>query len=382
MYHVYHYWKQSVDDVTAPGLSSWVGDTLGLSFIASKIKEIARVEPFSERMLTFLRITPYFSEEELTALSSELLRWERRLEWETYKERADDLISRGEPDKAITLYRRALQYDENVFILNNLGVAYMQVEAHGEACRCFKRAIELEADTGNGEPAGRSGAAGRSESAGKSDVNWKLMLHYSEALIAHGRFDEALRTISTGTGLSGASAPAEAEADILYLRGELAAGLGNTDEAIEYLEQAIAISCADEYVFRLADIYASRRQFEKALEVLSRIKGDKPACLMKVAEMHNLSDNLPAAITAIKKAIVIRPGYGELWVRLARYHRLNYDLPKAEEAIIKALTLDASSERARLEAARIQKNMGKTKAYQELLKGILAGFKSRYREVN
>ena len=359
LYHVYHHWKQSVDDVCAPAMMSWASDTLGLAFIASAMKDISRIEQFSKRMLAFLKIIKYFDDHDLAAISPELERWEKRLEWETYKERADDLVSRGEPNKAITLYRRALQFDENIRILNNLSVAYMQIEAYEDACRFLKRAIELD----------------------DRPDNWQLHLHYAEALISANYLDEAANTINYAE----ANAPEKAKADILFLRGDLLLKSGKSSEAALLFEQAIAIEPEELFVFRLADVFAGKRQYEKALEVLKQYIPNAESsltCLTKMAELHIFADNLPHAISAIKKAINIRPGFAELWVRLARYHRLNYDLEKADEAIQHALSLDAGNERAKLESARIQKNMGRTKDYQQILKGMLAELKGRYREVN
>ena len=359
LYHVYHNWKQSVDDITSPGLAVWVHETLGLSRIATKMKEIARTESsFTELVQAFLRITPYFSESEIEEITPHLKRWEQRLEWETYKERADDMMNRNEPDKAIPLYRRALSYDENIKILNNLGIAYMQLEAYPDALQYFERATGLESD------------------------NWELCMNYSEALILAGNLDEASKTLDM---LSAGLAPASAKPDILYLRGELMLKQGAIQDAIKYFEEAITASPENQYVFRLADVYAMRRQYEKALDVLAEFVPNMDTnllCLIKAADLHSRADNLPAAIAAINKGVAIKPSHVELWVRLARYHRLNYNLESANEAIEKALLLDSGNERARLESARIQKGMGRTKSYQELLKGILREFKARYREVN
>ena len=377
LYHVYHYWKQSVDDITSPHLTSWIHDSLELSFLAAKIKDIALMELFSQRMLAFLGIVDYFSKKELEELKPHLERWEKRLEWETYKERADDLVERGEPDKAIPLYRRALQFDENIPVLNNLSVAYMQVENYEDACRYLKQALKLEQHLDK-NPDNGIYRHGRKNSR-------QLLLHYAEALIHAGRLEEGAATIDSAAAIS----PEKANGDILYLRGELSLRKGQFPEAISYFEQAVDlsdnISSKDQYVFRLSDAYISKRQFEKALEILAEYIPNREQnllCLVKEAELHHLVNNLHAAIQSVKKAIEIKPNYIELWVRLAKYHCLNYDLPKAEEAVSKALSLDASNERARLESARIKKGMGHTKAYQQLLKGILAEFKGRYREAH
>ena len=354
LYHVYHYWKQSVDDVVDPDFASWVNDALGLSFIASKIKEVADIDGFGERMLAFLALTEYFSESEIRALKPEFEQWEKRLEWETYKERADEMVNRGEPDKAITLYRRALQFEENVPVLNNLSVAYMQTEAYDEASRYLERARELDED------------------------NWELALNHAEALILAKRFDKAGEAIQFAAAHTN-----KAEAIILYLRGELALRMGQYAEAIPLFEQAIAISAETQYIFRLADTYARRRQFERALQVLEQhvpSTGHDVSYLVKEAELHAQADNVGAAIMAIERAISLKSGLPDLWVLLARYYRMNYDLSNAEKAIKRAISLDSSSERARLENARIMKRMGNTKAYQLLLKDILAEVRQQYRD--
>ena len=50
LYHVYHNWKQTVDDFCCDEFIRWTNNALRLSFIASKIKTIAETESFSERL--------------------------------------------------------------------------------------------------------------------------------------------------------------------------------------------------------------------------------------------------------------------------------------------------------------------------------------------
>jgi len=354
VYHVYHYWKQSVDDITSPGLANWVHDTLGMSYLSARIKEAAKIEGFSQRMLAFLRIIEYISEDELLTLKPELERWETRLEWETYKERADDLVARGDPDKAVALYRRALQYDENPALLNNMGVAYMQIEAYREACRYLSQALKWD------------------------DKNPSIWLHYIEALILAQRFEEAENTL---TKVISTLPVKESDSDILYLRGELAFGRGKYQDSLVFFDWAITKSPHSQYVFRQADVYAKMRQFDRALHAMARITKRDIPYFMKEAELHASADNMPAAIKSIERALALQNNHTELWVRLARYHRLDYNLPKANTAISKALSLDANNERARLESARIKKGMGNTKEYQSTLNKILTGFKGWYRDL-
>jgi len=357
LYHVYHYWKQSIDEITAPALIAWIHDILGLNLLAAKLSDIADIEDFSRRMLAFLSITPYFSEAELDALKPQFELWEKRLEWETYKERADDLMMRGEPDRAVPLYRYALAFDKNIVVLNNLGIAYMQIEAFAEACTYLEQALEID------------------------ENNWELLLHYAEALIYAERLDEAKAQLKKAAKLS----PEIANGDLLYLQGELMLRKGKQNEAIALMEQAIAITPEEQYVFSLADIYASRRQFEKALDImtshLTKAEGNI-IYYMKEAELYRLSDNLPRAIAAVQKALSIRPDNVDLLIRLAEYYRLDYNLEGAETAIGRALAADSGNEKARLEYAKIKKGIGDAKLYRNLLKDMLRELRHRYREVH
>jgi len=353
IYHTYHYWKQSVDDISDPSFASWVGETLGLASVASKIKEITEIDQFSERMLAFLGLIDYFNDQALNALKLELEQWEKRQEWETYKERADNLVNSGRPDRAIALYQRAVQYEENVPLLNNLGIAYMQMENYAEASRYLGKARELDVD------------------------NWELALNHAEALILAKRFDDAADAIQFA-----ATSTTEAEAIILYLKGELALRMGQNAEAIPYFEKAITIAAERQYVFRLADTYTRMRQYDKALQALRKHATQSTAYSIKVAEIHEQSGNIDEAIATILSAIKLRSGLPDLWLMLAKYYRLNADLIKAEEAINKALALDSSNGMVQLENARIMKRLGNAKAYQLLLKDILTELKQQYREAH
>lgn len=367
LYHVYHYWKQSVDDFLSDEFIAWVNDALSLSFLAARMKDLARADSFSVRMSSFLRLTDYFDEGELLSLQNELLKWEKRLEWEKLKERADYLMNRGEPDKAAILYRRALQYEENIALYNNLAMAYMQSEAYTEAYQCLKRALAIQPD------------------------NAALTMRLAEAAIYGRRFDDAHIWIAKAEAL------APGNPDIPFLRGALCCEQGDYTQTIAYYETAVARSGGSRfYLHRLADVYAAMRQYDQALEVLSRA-GTNTADLVKQAELYAAAGNMPAAVKAIQKALT-RPGNetasgtgrsdselqahtADLWTRLAMYHRLDYDLNSANNAIVKALSVDPENERAKLENARIKKGMGRTREYQSVLNAVLRGFRQKYREV-
>ncbi len=353
MYHVFHYWKQSVDDFLSDEMISWVGETLGLSYIAARIKELTHEASFNQRMQSFLRLTDYFGNAELNAISRDMVKWELQREWVKLKERADYLMERAEPDKALPLYRRALQYEENAALLNNMGVAWMRLGVYENAVKHLERALALEPD------------------------NNELRLHFAEAAAYAGRLDEAEEVLSKAADTE------PNNSDVPYLRGVLAFERGDYANAVASFEEALLISKGEipQYAYRLSDVYTHMRQYDNALAALDRVSLKDTDFYAKQAELNAASGNLSAAAKNIQQALTHKPGSAELWVKLAKYYRMDYDLPRADAAIVKALSLNAENERARLESARIKKAMGKTREYQGILNQVLKGFRQRYREV-
>ena len=349
LYHVFHYWRESVDDLLSDAMLSWVSD-LGLTYMAAKMKDLTKVDSFTERLIGFLRLVAYFDEEELAGLTQKLTRWETRREWEQLKERGDYFLTRNEPGKALPLYRRALLYDENVPLLNNLAVAFMRLSGYGEAVRYLKRARVLAPE------------------------NTALMLHYAEALILNGQFDEG------GEILEQAETNMAGVADTPYLHGLMAFERQEYPTALTFFEEALQHSSnVPLYAYKMADTYLKTRLFDKALHVLERVAVKDEAYYTKQAEVYAAYGNIPAAVRAIQQALSKEPTVN-LWVRLAAYYRRDYDLNNANVAITKALALDAENDMARLENARIKKGLGRTREYQAGLTDVLRGFKQRYRQ--
>ena len=356
IYHVYHYWRESVDDLLSDGMIAWVGE-IGHSYLASRMKEMAKEEQFTKRILDFLGLTPYFSKVELDTLKSTLKAWESRREWEKLKERADYLASRGEPGKALALYKRALQFNENAQILNNMGVVYMQLSQPKDALRQLTRALTLE------------------------PKNMDILLHYIEAAILSGNFDNA----------AGALVKAEARdpncADIPFLRGLMSCARKNFQEALEYFGKAIAQDpTVPYYVYKMADVHMEMRQFDKALECLKAFQAsEKDATYYaKEAELYASAGDIPAAIKSMEQAADLSDAdsisSASIWAGLGGYHRQNYEPKKGEDAIKKALAIAPDNNLVQLENARIKKGLGRSKEYQAALSDIINRFKEKYRE--
>jgi len=352
VYHCYHYWKQSADDFVSEEFIQWVANGLHLSYLALKIKEIAKIQSFGDRLIGFLSLIDYLDPIQITKLKSELMAWEQRLEWERLKEQGDFLLEKGDPVKAYALYKKALALSENLPLLNNAALALTQLEFFEEAAGLLDRAYAMGP-----------------ENAG-------IIRNIAEVSIYLHDFERALRA------LKAAEDKGCALDEIYYLYGELNLQADNIRYSIDYFQKAIQQQPKAAYIFRLADVYLRLRQHDKALDALAQCPVQDVACLEKLAEVHAKSDNLPGAIRAVEKALLQNNASAALWTKLAMYHRLDYDLQRANSAILKALALNPADDRARLENARIKKAMGKTGDYQAALQSILTGFKQNYREIS
>lgn len=350
LYHVFHYWRESVDDVLSEGMIAWVSD-IGLSFIASKMKDIATEENFTKRVLGFLQIIDYFNAGELNALRFALQAWELRYEWEKLKERADHLVGRGEPFKALPLYKRALQLEENAELLNNTGVVCMQLSAAKEAVSYLTRAHALEPD------------------------NIHVLLHYAEAAILNRQYENAQHALTKAEVL------APGCADIPFLYGLMAYEQKKYAQALSHYEDAVKLDPAEPYyVYKMADLHKVMRQFDNALNILESVADKNAAYYVKEAEIHAAAGDVPASLRCMRKATSVGgAGDANLWAKLAEYYRQDYDWRRAEKAIDHARGLARDNDRVRLESARIKKGLGRTRDYQAELKDIIKSFKERYR---
>ena len=358
MYHIFHYWRESVDEFLSDKMICWVGE-LGHSYLAARMKELAQRDAFSERVLNFLQIIDYFNKTELAELETNLRTWEERLEWEKLKERGDFFAHRGELNKALALYKQALQYEENVIILNNAGVVCMQMQSYEEAVIYLSRAIAFLS----------------------SQPNLTILLSYIEALILNGNYDKA------ETSLENASRIDPQCSDIPFMYGLMEFEQKQYTKALLQFKRAIEFNAESSqeiplYVYKMVEVYCATRQYDKAVEALEQVTIRDEVYYSHEATLHAVSGDIPAAIKSMNMAIKNGTPNANLWAKLASYYRLNYDTEHAETAITTALHLDPDSDIVRLESARIKKGRGRTREYQVALFDVLNGFKERYRTVD
>ena len=352
LYHAYHYWRESVDEFLENDLSAWVAG-LGIPHITASMKEIAHLNPISRRLIAFLNIAEYFSEAELTTLKTDLERWEHRVEWEKLKDRADHLVSRGEPARALPMYRRALSYEENPALLNNMAIANMQLSNHKEAVSLLAKAM---ADPSH---------------------NPAIARHYAEALILNGDCEDAKKALQklSNSRRAGASAPPAEAAEINYLHGLMAYQQEDYPTALSHFQKA-AHDDPKVYV-KMAETYRQMYQYDKALSTLERSPGAPHH--IEMAEIYAAYGHahMPNAIHHVRQALAENDN-PTLWAKLAEYYRKDYDHERANEAISRALP--SKNPAILLENARIKKALGRTREYRTGLSETLKIIKERYRE--
>ncbi|MCL2047123.1 MAG: hypothetical protein FWG87_00205 [Defluviitaleaceae bacterium] len=345
LYYVYHNWRECLDDILCDGMIAWTAE-IGLSYLAAKMKGLQK--PL--KIMGLVSLISYFDQDELSALNAELDKWERRREWEQLKERADFFANKGECKKAIPLYKRALEYNENAALLNNLAIQYMRLYSAREALSCLTRALLLES------------------------ANFTILLNYIEAAILCGEYNKAAK------GIKKANARDPSHPDIAFFTGLISFYQKDYPTALRYFERAIEASPEAYYICKAADVHINMRQYEKALLVLNKMERTAEY-YTKEAEIYAAWGDTSRAITSLNFAVHTAPEpTAELYTRLAALLRQDYAANRAEIAIQKALALSPDDNMVRLENARIKKALGRTREYQGVLNEVLRGFREGYRE--
>jgi len=343
LFHAYHYWRESVDEFLCDEIMAWVSG-LRHYHLLSKLTDIKTQEPLSRRLLAFLSIIEYFSPAELTKLKAELMHWEHRVEWEKLKDRADHLISKGEPIKALPLYRRALKYEQNAALLNNMAIANMKLANYKEAVVLLEKALKLQPN------------------------NINIALHYAEAAILNGDYESVNATLAKVTATGKADSESFIDIEVLSLRGLLAYHQKDYPAALDYFTKAGDTNM-------IASTYQQMRQYDKALAALGPTDHARKAEIYASYSHSHINE----AISHLKEAIAkAPPGDALLWTKLAENYRKNHDWQRANEAISHALP--SRNPVVLLENARIKKGLGRMRDYQAGLNNVLSALKERYRE--
>jgi tetratricopeptide (TPR) repeat protein len=353
VYHTYHYWKQSIDDFDSDEFITWIYEELNLYHVYKKVKEIKKIGHFNDRIIKFLTLTDYLNDNEIEAIAIDIKKWNKRLEWEKLKERADYLITNNEYRSAIEVYKKALGYGENTSILNNIGVSFMYIEDYKQAEMYFKKALTLASENNNME------IIYNLAEANIHNLNFKSADKLIEILKIKGEYNDFLS----------------------YLCGELEFKKGNIRESIVHYQEAYNIEKDLFYLYCLCEVYMNLRQFSKATHLLESVDLKDKNVYIRLSEVYRAAGDKVSAIKCIKEAIKNYDADCSLMLVLARYYREDYNLKESLEAITIAIKFDPIDKNAKLELAKIKKAMGSIKDYQQILKDILKEMKDEYIQI-
>ena len=351
LYYIYHNWKETYDDFTSDDFLEWVTTTLGQAKLSSEIKELENIDNLGDRIVKFLSITDYFDSAQLLKLRSEVSLWEKQSEWEKLKSTGDRLMQQKKPDLAYSHYEKALAYEKNAILYNNIGMAFMEMEMYGKAVANLKRAHDMDKD------------------------NTQIIINLAEAYIYREDFEQAFKFLKKAE-------EDNENSDVYYLYARLCIENNNLTNAIDYLNKAISLKQENSYLYKLSEIYVRMRKYQDAIKTLSMITNRDSEFYIKKASAYGLYGDYSASIKCMKEALTFSEGKknSDVWLNLAKYHRLNYENENAERAINESLKLNPKNEVAKLEQAKIKKSQGNIKEYQKSLNSILKDFKIKYRK--
>lgn len=272
----------------------------------------------------------------------------------------DRLYQFGKIEEAAIEYEKGLEIrDDNINLLNSLGVCYSLMNRLEPALDRFKKAIELK-QSNILQQKGlelRSDAESQSQPAGKQKRSHigqddsEFMLLYNAALISNLMDDvgNGISYIKKATEINRCVFEAELTAGILMLKAHM------PEDALIHLDHAASLNPESAMVHRiLGELYLHTALPSKAVHEYSRSVRLNPfdACalsgLAKAFEVQN--KNLDIALDLALHSLIISPDNPWFRMRLARIYMkigesesADIELSKAEE-LFKALKLTLKEE--------------------------------------
>lgn len=353
MYHCYYYWKQSIDDFLAGKIEIWIKEELKLPYLASRIEKIKdREHTITTQYAAFLDVIDYFEIDEINSITKEVYSWENMDQWQKLKEKGDIALENEQYTKAVKHYLEAIDINDNVTILNNLGVAYMKQERFDDALMCLQKAHF------------------------KEPYNEDIVVNTAQVLMLQGNYETAKAQLKKFDFASKGWKAYKLYGEISYIQQDY-------ENALIYFKKAIDLGDDSTSNIRIADIYSVLGEYKGAINAIEAIKDkDNDQYYYNYARINYKFGKVRDAITQAEQAVEINRKNLDAWILLVKLYKKIKDIPQAERALLKVFELDPDNDEAKLEYATLKKSKGLIKDYQEVLKGMLNKWKQRYREQN
>lgn len=353
MYHCYYYWKQSIDDFLAGKIEMWIAEDLKLPYIASRIEKIKnRESTITAQYAAFLNIIDYFQPDDINSITKELYSWENMDQWQKFKQKGDIALENGMYTEAIKRYLEALEINNDVTILNNLGLAYMKQNKYSEAMTYFQKAHL------------------------KEPYNEDIVINIADALMLQGDYETAEAQLKKFDFMN-------RNPKTYKLYGELAYIHQDYEKALIYFKKASDLGDKFTSNVKIAEIYAILGEYSKAIDAIEIIEQkDSDRYYYNYARINYKLGKIRDAIRQAEKAVEINRQNIEAWLLLVKLYKKTKDIPQAERALLKVFELDSDNEQAKLEYSTLKKSKGLFKDYQDILKEILNKWKQKYRQEN
>lgn len=353
MYHCYYYWKQSIDDFLAGKIEIWIKEELKLPYLASRIEKIKdREHTITTQYAAFLDVIDYFEIDEINSITKEVYSWENMDQWQKLKEKGDIALENEQYTQAVKHYLEAIDINDNVTILNNLGVAYMKQERFDDALMCLQKAHF------------------------KEPYNEDIVVNTAQVLMLQGNYETAKAQLKKFDFASKGWKAYKLYGEISYIQQDY-------ENALIYFKKAIDLGDDFTSNIRIADIYSVLGEYKGAVNAIEAIRDkDNDLYYYNYARINYKFGKVRDAIAQAEQAVEINRKNLDAWILLVKLYKKIKDIPQAERALLKVFELDPDNDEAKLEYATLKKSKGLIKDYQEVLKGMLNKWKQRYREQN
>ena len=295
------------------------------------------------------------------------------------------LYRRGELEKAIGHYRRALEIGSDAVAYNNLGNALAKQGRMAEAEQSFLSAVRLKPDFAEAYSnlGNLFATQGKLEEAARqyrravgADPNAVGAHHSLAVALAHqGKLAEAIPHFRKAIELSPQSA------DIYLNLGAALAKEGRLDEAIGSFQQLLVIK--PDFVpayYNLGTIMAAKGDLKQAVDYFRHALQIDPTHVNSHFNLANIlarEGRLQEAIDHFRTALKLKPDFAEAYHRLGRVLAGQGDLDRAIDYFRQALRLQPEFAEAHESLGRALALKGKTKEAAQHYREALRILKSR-----